>query len=119
MSIRNKVQLIGNVGQDVKVIVPENGNKFAACSIATNESYTKDGEKVTNTDWHNLIFFGKVADIAEQFIVKGKQIAVEGKLKTRSYEDKEGIKRYTTEIIVNEIVLFSGGKEGSETAQEA
>ncbi|MEO2050274.1 MAG: single-stranded DNA-binding protein [Allomuricauda sp.] len=112
MGIRNKVQLIGNVGQDLKVITPEDGKKFVVCSLATNETYKNaDGEKVKTTDWHNLTFFNKAADIAEQFITKGKMIAIEGKLKTRKYEDKEGNTRYSTDVIVTEILLLGGGSE--------
>ena len=123
MSIRNKVQLIGNVGQDPVVRTTENGSKFATCSLATNETYTKKqtGEKVTETQWHNLVFNNKNADIVEQYVTKGKQIAVEGKLKTRKFTGKDGIVRYATEIMVTEIVLLGSApeqKQEEETAGE-
>lgn len=105
-TLRNKVQLIGNLGNDPQIHVFENGNKKATVSLATNESYTnKAGEKVENTQWHNVIFFGKTADIVEQYLVKGSEIAVEGKLSTRSYE-KEGEKRYVTEIVGNDMLML-------------
>ncbi len=105
-TLRNKVQLIGNLGNDPQIHVFENGNKKATLSLATNESYTnKEGEKVENTQWHNVVFFGKTADIAEKFLTKGTEIAIEGKLNTRSYE-KEGEKRYVTEIIGNEMLML-------------
>lgn len=105
-TLRNKVQLIGNLGNDPQIFLFENGNKKATCSLATNESYTnKSGEKVENTQWHNIVFFGKKADLVEKFLSKGSEIAVEGKLTSRSYEGKQGDLRYITEIIANEILM--------------
>ncbi|CAN5295582.1 single-stranded DNA-binding protein [soil metagenome] len=107
-ALRNKVQLIGRVGQDPEILNLETGKKLAKFSIATNENYTNaKGEKVEHTDWHNVVAWGKTADIIEQFVNKGKEIAVEGKLTTRSWDDKEGNKRYTTEIVCNELLLLS------------
>lgn len=114
MSIRNKVQLIGNVG-NIEVTIPENGNKYVSISLATNENYTsKDGKKVTDTDWHYLTVFGKLADIAEKYVIKGKQIAVEARLKYSSYENKDGNKTRSISLIVNDLVLL-GGKEVLES----
>ena len=80
---------------------------MARFSMATNESYRNaQGERVTDTQWHNLIAWGKLADIAERFLIKGKEVAVEGKMINRSYNDKEGNKRYVTEIQVNELLLL-------------
>jgi len=106
-TLRNKVQLIGNLGNDPEIITLENGQKLAKFSLATNENY-KDakGEKQTKTDWHNLIAWGKTADIIEKYITKGKEIAIEGKLTNRSYETKEGEKRYVTEVVVNELLML-------------
>ena len=106
-TLRNKVQLIGNLGNDPEIITLESGKKLAKFSLATNESY-KDasGEKQTKTDWHNLVAWGKTADIIEKYITKGKEIAIEGKLSTRSYETKEGENRYVTEVIVNELLML-------------
>ena len=92
-SLRNKVQLIGNLGNDPEIITLENGTKWAKFSIATNETYKNaKGEKVTDTQWHNIVAWGKLAEIAEEFLSKGKEIMVEGKLVYRSYETNEGEK---------------------------
>ncbi|MCF6348481.1 MAG: single-stranded DNA-binding protein [Flavobacteriaceae bacterium] len=109
-TLRNKVQLIGNLGNNPEVITLDSGKKLAKFSIATNDSYTNaKGEKVENTQWHNIIAWNKTAEMVEKYLVKGKEIAVEGKLTSRSYEDKEGVKKYITEIVCNEI-LFLGSK---------
>ena len=106
-TLRNKVQLIGNLGNDPEIITLESGKKLAKFSLATNESYKDaNGEKQTKTDWHNLVALGKTADIIEKYITKGKEIAIEGKLSTRSYETKEGENRYVTEVIVNELLML-------------
>ena len=107
-TLKNKVQLIGNLGQDPEIITLESGKKLAKFSLATNENYKNaSGEKVTQTDWHNLIAWGKTADIIEKYITKGKEIAIEGKLTNRSYETKEGEIRYVTEVVVNELLMLS------------
>lgn len=107
-ALRNKVQLIGNLGNNPEVITLESGKKLAKFSLATNEYY-KDakGEKQTKTDWHNIIAWGKTAELIENYASKGKEIAVEGKLTNRSYETKAGEKRYITEVVVNEVLLLS------------
>ena len=106
-SLRNRVQLIGNLGNDPEMVTLENGSKLAKFSIATNETYKNaQGEKITDTQWHNVVAWGKVAEIAENYLVKGKEVAVEGKLVSRSYENKEGEKRYITEIKCNELLLL-------------
>ena len=106
-ALKNKVQLIGNLGNAPEVKTTESGKKLARFSVATNESYRNaKGEKVTETTWHNLVAWGKVADIAEKYLSKGKEIAIEGKLVNSSYTDKEGIKRYSTEVQVNEILML-------------
>lgn len=107
MNLRNRVQLIGNVGADPKITNAKSGKKFATFSIATNESYTNDqGDKVTDTEWHSAIVWGKLADIVEKYVTKGKEVALEGKLQHRSYEDKAGEKKYVTEIVVNDLLLL-------------
>lgn len=106
-TLRNKVQLIGNLGNDPEVLTLESGRKLAKFSLATNDSYKNEkGERITNTDWHSLIAWGKTADIVEKYLEKGKEVAIEGKLTNRSYETKEGEKRYVTEVVVNEIVML-------------
>jgi single-strand DNA-binding protein len=110
-ALKNKVQLIGNLGNAPEVKNTENGKKLARFSMATNETYRgRTGEKITETTWHNVVAWGKVADIAEKFLTKGKEIAIEGKLINRSYTDKDGIKRYVTEIQLNELLLIGGEK---------
>ena len=106
-TLRNKVQLIGNVGNDPEIKTFDGGKKLAKLAIATNESYKNDkGEKVEETQWHNLVAWGKTADIIEKYVVKGKEIAIEGKLTHRSYEDKNGEKRYVTEVVIDEVLLL-------------
>jgi single-strand DNA-binding protein len=110
-ALKNKVQLIGNLGNAPEIKTTESGKKLARFSVATNESYRNaNGEKVTETTWHNLVAWGKVADIAEKYLTKGKEVAIEGKLINHSYTDKDGIKRYATEVQVNEILMFGGDK---------
>ncbi len=106
-TLRNKVQLIGNLGNDPEIITLEGGRKLAKFSIATNETYkNQKGEKVTDTQWHNIVAWGKTAEIIENYVTKGKEIAIEGKLTSRSWEDKEGVKRYITEVVCNELVML-------------
>jgi single-strand DNA-binding protein len=108
-TLRNKVQLIGNLGNNPEVITLESGKKLAKFSIATNDSYRNaSGEKITDTQWHNVIAWNKTAEIVEKYLTKGNEIAVEGKLTTRSYENKEGVKKYITEIVVNELLMLGG-----------
>lgn len=103
----NKVQLIGNLGKEPEVKTLESGKKMARFSVATNESYRNaKGEKVTETQWHNLVAWGKLAEIVEKYLVKGKEVAIEGKLINRSYNDKDGNKKYITEIQVNELKML-------------
>ncbi len=112
-ALKNKVQLIGNLGNAPEVKTLESGKKMARFSVATSESYRNaKGEKVTDTQWHSLVAWGKVAEIVEKFLTKGKEVAIEGKLINRSYNDKEGNKKYITEIQVNELLLL-----GSKTAE--
>jgi single-strand DNA-binding protein len=107
-ALKNKVQLIGNVGNNVEVKNIENGKKLAKFSIATNESYKNNaGEKITETTWHTVVAWGKVAEIAEKYLQKGTEVAVEGKLQNKTFIDKEGIKRTVYEIQINELLLLS------------
>ncbi|MDO6761644.1 single-stranded DNA-binding protein [Tamlana sp. 2_MG-2023] len=116
-TLRNKVQLIGNVGNEPEITNLESGKKVAKFSIATNDSYKDSkGEKVTNTQWHNIIAWGKIAEIVEKYVGKGKEVALEGKLTSRSYGTKEGEKRYVTEVVVDEILLL--GIKGEDNATE-
>lgn len=106
-ALKNKVQLIGNLGQAPEVRTLDGGKKLAHFSVATNESYRNaKGEKITETQWHNLVAWGKVAEIVEKYLVKGSEVAVEGKLLHRDYNDKEGNKKHITEVQVNEVLLL-------------
>jgi len=106
-TLRNKVQLIGNLGNDPEILNLDSGSKLAKFSLATNESYkNKNGERVTDTQWHNVVAWGKIAELIETYVTKGKEIAIDGKLTSRSYETASGEKRYITEIVCNELVLL-------------
>ena len=106
-TLRNQVKLIGHVGNDPEIKSFDGGKKLVNFTLATNESYKNDkGEKVEETQWHKLVAWGKTAEIIEKYVTKGKEIAVEGKLTHRSYEDKNGEKRYITEVVVNEVMLL-------------
>ena len=106
-ALKNKVQLIGNLGNAPEVKTLDSGKKMARFAVATNESYRNaKGEKVTETQWHNLVAWGKLAEIVEKYLTKGKEVAIEGKLVNRSYNDKEGNKKHITEIQVNELLML-------------
>jgi len=104
--MKNRVQLIGHVGQEPEVKTV-NDKKVANITIATHDYYYNDkGDKVEQTEWHRVTAWGKTAEIIEKFVVKGKEIGIEGKLTHRSYDDKEGNKKYITEILANEVLLL-------------
>ena len=106
-TLKNSVQLIGNLGQDPEVKQTANGKKYAKFSLATSETYKNQaGEKVTDTQWHNIIFWGKTAEIAEKYLSKGSSCAIEGKLMHNSYDDKDGNKKYFTQIEGRELLLL-------------
>ena len=108
-TLRNSVRLVGNLGMDPEVKTFDTNKKLARLSIATNDSYKNDkGERITDTQWHNLVFWGAQAKLAEDLLKKGDEVAIEGKISNRSYVDKDGIKRYTNEIIVNEFLKITG-----------
>ena len=107
----NRVQLIGSLGQDPEVKNFDNGKILAKFSIATNESYKNaQGERITDTTWHNVVAWGKTAEILEKYVRKGDKIGVEGKLTNRQYEDKDGNKRYMIEIVANEVLMLGQKK---------
>lgn len=106
-TLKNHVQLIGNVGQEPTITNLESGKKVARFSIATNENYKNDkGEKVQNTDWHTVVAWGKIAEIVEKYVGKGKEIGITGKLRTRTYTTDDGNQRYVTEVEAREILLL-------------
>ncbi len=106
-TLKNKVQLIGNLGSDPEIINLESGKTLAKFTMATNENFKNSGgEKQTDTQWHNIVAWGKTAEIIEKYVHKGKEIALEGKLTHRRYEDKDGNERYKTEVVCSEILMF-------------
>jgi single-strand DNA-binding protein len=108
-NLRNKVQLIGHLGNTPEIINLESGKKLAKFSLATNESYRNaKGETIKETQWHNVVAWGKTVDIISKYLQKGNEIAIEGKLVTRSYDDKSGNKKYVTEVVVNELLMLGG-----------
>jgi single-strand DNA-binding protein len=109
-SLRNSVTLIGRLGNDPEMRTLGDNRRVVHFSLATNDYYTdSEGKRVTETQWHNIVAWGKTAEIAEKLLKKGKECAIQGKLANRSWEDKEGNKHYITEVIANEIVVFGNG----------
>lgn len=111
-NLKNRVQLIGNLGQDPEIKTLDKGTKIAKFSLATSETHKDEsGNKVSDTQWHHLVFFGKSAELAEKYLKKGQEIAVEGRLKYSTYNDKEGQTRYFTEIIGNEFMMLRSNQK--------
>ncbi|MDX1462469.1 MAG: single-stranded DNA-binding protein [Marinirhabdus sp.] len=107
-ALRNKVQLIGRLGQDPEIVTFNDGNKIAKFTMATDDSYKdKDGNKVDRAQWHNVVVKGGLVNVVENYVTKGQEIAVEGKLTSRSWDDKDGSKRYITEVLCNELLMLS------------
>ncbi|MGC4235469.1 MAG: single-stranded DNA-binding protein [Niabella sp.] len=106
-ALKNKVQLIGNLGNAPEIRIMDSGKKMARFSIATSETY-KDakGERVKETQWHTIVAWGRIAEIADKYLDKGKEVAIEGKLVNRNYTDKAGVKKYITEVHVNELLMI-------------
>ena len=105
-TLRNSVKLIGRLGQDPEVKTLDKGNKFAKFSLATSDSFTaKDGSKQEQTQWHNIVVWGNLAVVCEKYLKKGREIAVDGRITYRNWEDKNGTKHTTTEIVANEILM--------------
>lgn len=114
-TLRNKVNLIGNLGMNPEVRTIEGGTKVARVSIATNETYrNQKGEKISETQWHNLVAWGKTAEIFEKYTKAGSKVVVEGKLVNRQYTDKSGQKRFITEVLINEIMILAGFAKDKE-----
>ncbi|MFT7032422.1 MAG: single-strand DNA-binding protein [Cyclobacteriaceae bacterium] len=111
----NKVILVGNLGKDPEVRHLENGRAVANFSLATSESYkNKQGERVTQTEWHNVVLWTPLAELAEKYLKKGNQVYIEGKITTRSYEDKEGVQKYITEVVVRDMTFLGAKPSGGE-----
>jgi single-strand DNA-binding protein len=113
----NKVILIGNVGKDPDVRYMENNVAVAKFSLATSETYKKsNGETVKNTDWHNIVLWRGLAQVAEKYVKKGSQIYIEGRIKSRSYDDKDGVKKYITEIVGDNMTLLGKREDSGDSA---
>ena len=116
----NKVILVGNLGKDPEIWTFDDGTKKASFSLATTESYKdKMGNKVDQTEWHNIVLWRGLADIAERFLKKGNSIYLEGKIRTRNYQDKEGATRYVTEIFGDNMTMLGGRPQGEGAPQAA
>ena len=110
-NLRNRVQLIGNLGQDPEIKTLESGKKVVHFTLATNDGYkNNDGQKVEETTWHNIVAWNGLAERAAKYLKKGKEVAVDGRLVYRSYEDKKGVNKYITEIVLNEMLLLGSSK---------
>jgi single-strand DNA-binding protein len=111
-SLKNRVTLIGNLGQDPETKTTESGKKVTRFTMATNDGYKNaDGQKISETTWHNIVAWNGLSDIAERFLKKGKEVAVEGRIVYRSYEDKKGLTKNITEIVLNDLLLLRSGKD--------
>ena len=114
-ALRNNVKLIGRLGQDPEVKTLDKGNKFAKFSLATSDSFTaKDGSKQEQTQWHNIVVFGNLAAICEKYLKKGKEIAIDGRLTYRTWEDKYGTKHVSSEIVANDFLFVGSNNEGKK-----
>ncbi len=116
MSGINKVILVGHLGKDPEVRHLEGGVSVASFPLATSETYNKDGRKIEQTEWHNIVMWRGLADVAAKYLQKGKLVYIEGKLRTRSFEDKEGHKRYTTEVVAENFTML-GRKSDFDNGQ--
>lgn len=113
----NKVILVGNLGKDPEVRHLENGTAVASFPLATSENYKdKNGERVSTTDWHNIVLWRGLAEVSEKYLKKGDKIYVEGKLKTRSWQDQEGNTKYTTEVVADNMTMLGKASEGSSSS---
>lgn len=116
----NKVILIGNLGRDPEVRYTQGGSAVATLNIATSDSWTdKSGQKQERTDWHRVVVWQRLAEIAKEYLSKGQRVYIEGRIQTRSWDDREGNKRYTTEIVANQMLMLGGRGGGDEMSQEA
>lgn len=113
----NKVILVGNLGKDPEIRHLDTGRAVANFSLATSETYkNRNGERVTNTEWHNIVLWTPLAEIAERFLKKGNQVYIEGKITTRSYDDKDGNRKYITEVVGREMTLL--GNKPSDSSED-
>ena len=114
-SLKNRVTLIGNLGQDPETKTTESGKKVTHFTIATDDGYKNaEGQKISETTWHNIVAWNGLAEVAGRYLKKGRQVAVEGRIVYRSYEDKKGIAKNITEIVLNDLILLRSGKENGK-----
>lgn len=114
----NKVILVGNLGKDPEVKYLDNGVAVANFSLATTENYkNKEGERVSQTEWHNIVLWRGLAEVAEKYLKKGASVYIEGKVRTRKWEDKEGVTRYSTEILGDNMTMLGGRPPSENTAE--
>ena len=116
MSSLNKVLLIGRLGKDPEIRYTPDGSPVANFSLATSENWTdKNGTRQERTEWHNIVAWRKLADLSKRFLTKGRQVYIEGRIQTREWDDRDGNKRRTTEVIANQMVLLGSRSEGGES----
>src|SRR3954469_9657315 len=119
MSGVNKVILVGHLGKDPEARSLEGGVSVVSFPLATSESFNKDGRKIEQTEWHNIVMWRGLADVAAKFLQKGKLVYIEGKIRTRSFEDREGIKKYTTEIVAENFTMLGRKSDFDDAPQRA
>jgi single-strand DNA-binding protein len=118
-SLKNRVTLIGNLGQDPEIKTTETGKKVTHFTLATNDGFkNSDGQKISETTWHNIVAWNGLADIAGKYLKKGKEVVVEGRIVYRTYEDKKGLTKNITEIVLNDLILLRSGKDSVKKDQE-
>ena len=114
-SLSNRVTLIGNLGQDPETKSTETGKKVTHFTLATKDGYkNNEGQRITETTWHNIVAWNSLADVADKFLKKGKEVAVEGRIVYRNYEDKQGVTKYITEIVLSDLVLLRNGEKSGK-----
>ena len=118
-SMKNRVTLIGNLGQDPEIKTTETGKKVTHFTLATNDGYKNaEGQRISETTWHNFVAWNGLAETVTKFLKKGREVAVEGRIVYRTYEDKKGVTKNITEIVLNDLVLLRNGKKGEKAEQE-
>jgi len=118
-SLKNRVTLIGNLGQDPEIKTTETGKKVTHFTLATNDGYKNtDGQKISETTWHNIVAWNGLADIAGKYLKKGKEVVVEGRIVYRTYEDKKGVTKNITEIVLNDLILLRSGRTQGKNGME-
>jgi single-strand DNA-binding protein len=118
-SLRNRVYLIGNLGQDPEVRNLESGKKVTHFTLATSDDFkNNEGQKVKETTWHNIVAWNGLAELAGKYLKKGGQVAVEGRLVYRSYDDKKGVTKYVTEVVIHDLLFLRSGKDNGQAREE-